>query len=92
MTWEYAALEQRRGDGVRYSNSNGWFLLKTRKGNSSADSVKVSDVLYYHQHSSLDLVNMAAADGWEMTGQLPIFYNSEYARYHTCSMMRRRIA
>lgn len=90
MTWEYAALEQRR--------DLGWCLLKTRSnGDSVNDSVStrrvhLNVVLYHHVSSSLDLVNMAAADGWEMAGQLPIEFDTYNGRYITCSMMRRRIA
>ena len=96
MKWEYAALEQILG-GL------GWVLRKTRthprpqlkSPNQGADSPLYGgcEILYRvdHNHDSLDLVNMAAADGWEMTGQLPISFNEHHGRYHTCSMMRRRI-
>ena len=42
------------------------------------------------EQSSIDVVNLAGGDGWEMTGQLPIAVE-ENGRKVTCSMMRRRI-
>ena len=97
MKWEYAALELlelTNYDG--YSKSSFWVLRKNNndgKRSYNDNEWKNLDMLYSLERpaTSLDLVNRAALDGWEMAGQLPIYYNNDYSRYHTCSMMRRRI-
>tara|TARA_B100001113_G_C20608581_1_gene405059 strand:- start:139 stop:429 length:291 start_codon:yes stop_codon:yes gene_type:complete len=95
MKWEYAALEV-FGQKANAMRRGGWVLRKTRMGGHPCEHHRpneMTDVLYRvdDMNGSLDLVNMAAEDGWEMTGQLPVGFNTEYGRYVTCPMMRRRI-
>ena len=103
MRWEYAALEL-----LHTGRGHSWVLTKNRsevRRNFRQDGKGVrkgtTGLLFQLSEvegDALDLVNMAAAEGWEMTGQLPLCYRSpggyqgnDSSGYNTCSMMRRRI-
>ena len=97
MAWEYAALEMIYNvDRMNNTRRTIWVLRKNRpntgQGGSRTRFVNLENAgeILYSGTSSIDVVNLAGGDGWEMTGQLPIAVE-ENGRKVTCSMMRRRI-